>query len=193
MWANSVAFSPDGRFIASANYGTKGSDIRLWEVASGRLVRTFGQTKTSTEIKSVAFSPDGRRLVSGGVRGEGVRVWDVQSGRQVWHSDGEATAVAFSPDGRRVASAGSSVFLRDADSGRKISELGEIRVRLFDRLLARRPSIGCWELKQHRSSLLTRPRSRRRCAPLSAVTGSQARCALRRADRWSRPAGRFGC
>ena len=66
----SVAFSPDGRLLASGSCGRYESDrgcvqgeIKLWEVASGSLVRTLsGHTSW---VNSVAFSPDGRLLASG--------------------------------------------------------------------------------------------------------------------------------
>jgi WD40 repeat protein len=58
-----VAFSPDGRLLASGSCGQRDSDciqgeIKLWEVASGSEVRTL--TGHTDRVFSVAFSPDGR-------------------------------------------------------------------------------------------------------------------------------------
>ncbi len=58
-------------------------------------------------VVSVAFSPDGRRIASGGQHGE-VKVWDAATGQEILTLSGHAspvTSVAFSPDGRRIASA----------------------------------------------------------------------------------------
>jgi WD40 repeat protein len=60
-WVLSVAFSPDGRLLASGSWDD--GTIKLWDVATGSLVRTLsGHTGA---VNSVAFSPDGRLLASG--------------------------------------------------------------------------------------------------------------------------------
>src|SRR5207247_10062614 len=70
---------------------------------------------------NVAFSPDGKRLVTGG-KEYTVKIWDVENG-DLLHTlrghNGDVYTVAFSPDGRRVASAGedSTVKVWDGRSG----------------------------------------------------------------------------
>ncbi len=122
----SVAFSPDGRVLAS---GSSDHTIKLWDVASGWELRTLGGH--SDWVQSVAFSPDGRVLASGSTD-HTIKLWDVASGRElrtmrvnIRYSNGSVNSVAFSPDGRVLASGidDHRIKLWDVASGRELRTL----------------------------------------------------------------------
>ena len=69
----SVAFSPDGQYLATA---TQAGVVRLWQAKTGQELRKWHAHEDNAT--SVAFSPDGRYLASGGWD-EKVKVWDVQT------------------------------------------------------------------------------------------------------------------
>lgn len=100
---NSVAYSPDGKHLATAS-GDK--TIGVWNALTGEKERTL--TGHDGLVSSVAFSPDGEFLASGGNDGM-IRVWNASDGTE--HSSHPAksaiSALAFSPDGKHLASGGS--------------------------------------------------------------------------------------
>jgi WD40 repeat protein/serine/threonine protein kinase len=105
---NSLSFSRDGEFLASA--GGDGT-LKVWSSNTGRVVKSF--SAHSGFACSVAFHPDGMHLASVGKDGQ-VKVWDWQNGDKLFsaacdtvHTFGSAYAAAFSPDGRQLAAGNS--------------------------------------------------------------------------------------
>ena len=112
-----LAFSPDGSLIAS---GSEDHMVRLWHLATGRLVRRL--EGHSSSVNAVAFSPDGRTIASAS-NDRTVRLWDAGSGRPLLTLQGHVYhvyAVAFDPQGRWLATASwdRTIQIWDPASGR---------------------------------------------------------------------------
>ena len=120
-FVNTVAFSPDRRLLATAD----SSEVRLWDTVSG--VQLPIQFNGAGKVLTLAFSPDGTRLATGG-RDNTARLWEVKSGRDLAVFEGHKGyiwSVAFSPDGTRLAtaSADSTVKLWSLASRRELKTL----------------------------------------------------------------------
>jgi WD40 repeat protein/uncharacterized caspase-like protein len=122
--ATRLAFSPDGRLLATATFHT--NTIKLWETATGRELRNLsaGGQNTSSLSPVFAFSPDSRLLAAGGGNNS-VKVWEVANGREVQTlTAGQAsfmsafgfTYVAFSADGKKLVTISDAVHVWDTSS-----------------------------------------------------------------------------
>jgi WD40 repeat protein len=120
---NSVAFSPDGKAVA-----TGGLDyaLRLWETASGKELGSFPSGEMA-QIFCVAFSSDGKTLALGNNRGR-VRLFDratAQQFHELQGHEGPVQSLAFSPDGKAIASASwdKTVRLWEVATGNEVRKL----------------------------------------------------------------------
>ena len=100
--------------------GSEDKTVRIWDAETG--VALFDPLEGHTYgVASVAFSPDGRRIVSGG--DETVRVWDAETGAALFDPlkghTAYVTSVAFSPDSRHIVSGSGDKTVRvwDAETG----------------------------------------------------------------------------
>jgi WD40 repeat protein len=100
-----LAFSPDGTRLAIAT-GSFSDNPDAVEIRDPRSGERLARLPTGNEVRSVAFSPDGRLLAGGQVDGS-AQLWATDGWRQLGPPlalrAGSALAVAFSPDGRTLA------------------------------------------------------------------------------------------
>ena len=105
----SIDFSPDGSIVATGSgsltqYSAIGK-AQLWDIASGSNLRNLGAQADNGSVNSVAFSPEGTRVVTGHWNGA-VRLWDTASGRELHRFVGHdywVSSIAFRNDGNAVA------------------------------------------------------------------------------------------
>lgn len=124
-----VAVSPDGKVFASGSADPE-NEIRFWDGATGEQLRVFvGGGVFSPEqtggVRSLAFSPDGKRLVSGS-DDRAVRLWDVATGQKLLELTGHGdrvNSVVFTQDGREIISGSFDKTVRrwDAATGASLA------------------------------------------------------------------------
>lgn len=122
---HSLAFSPDGRMVASG--GQSDYLVKMWDVATGEHVTTF--PRMSGTVTDLTFSPDGNLLAAYASRT--VMLCDVANRQQIAniyaHERGSSAvgpAIAFSPDGKLLATGGARLTIGDQEE--------ESEVKLWD-------------------------------------------------------------
>jgi WD40 repeat protein len=117
-----LAFSPDNQLLVGGSYD---SNIFVWEVSTGRVVRSFN--KIGAPIETVIFSPDGRYIVAGDEDGK-IRIWDVLNGALLKVLEEHKTAVfslVFSLDGKKLVSTGFDTTIKywEVSSGKVLNSI----------------------------------------------------------------------
>ncbi len=106
-----LAFSPDGKILATAGGHANSSTLKLWDVETG--MEKFALEGHAHQAESVAFSPDGKLLASSS--GDSLRLWDVETGRERRRIDfpylgNTFKCMIFSADGKTLSTADDSGF-----------------------------------------------------------------------------------
>jgi WD40 repeat protein len=135
----SVAFSPDGSRIVSADnpgsFLAYHGGVKVWDAATGQelLAPVTLDRSLVGGVVSVAYSPDGKRLLVGGPDGT-TKLLDARTGKLAVALGHGRRGAVFSADGKRIATAGgrndladSGVKLWDAVTGQEILTLPEVR------------------------------------------------------------------
>src|SRR5262249_5461041 len=120
-----VSFSPDGKCLAAAD---RGKNVWLLELQKMKWVHVL---RHGGEVRDLAYSIDGRRLVTAGA--DGLKVWDPATRQVVLHipkaHGGSAIQVCYSHDGRLLASLGrhpkAFVKVWDAETGKLLHTFPE--------------------------------------------------------------------
>ncbi len=165
-----LAYSPDGRCLATAEYKT----VLLRDAATGRELRRLEGHET--HVVALAFSPDGKLLASSGPSRKfgTLRFWDVASGKSLREINCNGEALRFTSDGKLLAAwrQNASVSLYEVASGREVRTIpGAFDTAAFSvdgKILATGgPIIRLWELPAGREL-----RSFPGCAQMSQLTFS---------------------
>jgi RNA polymerase sigma factor (sigma-70 family) len=113
-----LAFSPDGKWLASAG---RDKTIFLWDVGTGKLLRQL--ERHDFAVASIVFAPDGKQVAGVG-RDNRIVLWETETGKilsRIESEDGLRKAV-FSPDGKLLAGAGGegNIILWDPGTGNRL-------------------------------------------------------------------------
>ncbi|MCU0497954.1 MAG: protein kinase [Anaerolineae bacterium] len=123
-----IAYSPDGRWIASAG---RDQQVMIWDLQTGSLVQQFQHNE---RVNAVMFSHDNRWVISGGAD-DAVRIWDRETGQPIGDPlilTDDVWALALSPDGRVLIAAGADdlIYRWDLNThepiGTPLQEAGDI-------------------------------------------------------------------
>jgi WD40 repeat protein len=116
-YAYTMAFSTDDRYIVTSD-----GAAHIWEFLTGKEV--VNMSHEGSNVQSVAFSPDGMYVVTGGLD-RTVRVWKATTGEEISRMthEGMVWSVVFSPNGKFVASGSNdnTACVWEAETGKKIS------------------------------------------------------------------------
>lgn len=126
-----VAFTRDGRLVAARAEDVPGDgvkdEVKIWDAADGKVVATIEKNKS----KTLAFSPDGATLATGGDERYSARFWDAATGRlklALARTEGGVRTFTYSPDGRLfVTTSDRGVRLWDALTGAPVATLDKSR------------------------------------------------------------------
>ncbi len=125
-WLTSLEFSRDDRRLATAD---SSGVVRLWDVATGRLV----WEKPKGTGRKLALSPDGKILAISGFYSPQITLWDLEQDREIRQLSQNARSLTFSPDGNLLIAGGKDKIVRiwNRRTGKLIRQLAGHQAELF--------------------------------------------------------------
>lgn len=148
---NSVAFSPNGRYIVSGSYDRT---LKVWDAASGKEINSLSGHKKS--ISSCAFSPDGKQIVSASLD-KTLIIWDAATGGKIAILEGHNCGIikcSYSPEGKRIVSVGG----QDNHEGNPNGEIKiwDIRTRKeIAALIGHQATVNCCSFSSDGTRIIT--------------------------------------
>ncbi len=123
--STALAFTPDNRKLAVACENLENSQVTLviWNLASMEIIKTI--LVHANSVQSIAFSPDGSRLLSGSYD-KTARVWDINTGQELLRLTGfpsDIPSISYSPDGNFIAVANTTASIWDANTGMRLFDI----------------------------------------------------------------------
>jgi WD40 repeat protein len=120
----SVSFSPTDKIIASGGWD---SAVKLWDVKTGKEIRTLSGHREGYGVNSVNFSHDGKMVASGSDDAT-IKLWDVETGKEIRTLSGHngfILSVDFSPNSKILVSGSwdGTIKLWDVETGKEIRTL----------------------------------------------------------------------
>jgi len=140
---NLVSFNPDGRSFATVDYGL----IKIRNVDDGRELRRISNPQVPN-LGRVAFSPDWRMIISGGIYGERTNLLDLSNGRLILsssESNDSSAIVTFSGDSKSfISGSGSNLKIWNTSTGTLIRTLSSVAAPATSAVYSPDGSILAW-------------------------------------------------
>lgn len=127
-----VTFSPDSRYLAGGGHNDDQVIVSVWDTESGEVANSWRWPKgrdPHSNVESLSFTPDGRRLAAAVFRQSAAYLFDLSTGEQVAQLQHKSVyGLSFSPDGETLATAGWDRIVRfwNAETGELRRELNVV-------------------------------------------------------------------